>query len=294
MIFIVLGIFVLQKEQKNTKELEGHFHKTTVGLEDDSSTEGGGDNNGKPGTDTGSNSEIPFQLMHPFSYAYRSFVADLNKKNKIKLEYKKKLLKIKAEEKHKKKISRLRENDGPENRKESVIGYISAVIAFLLCIGLVCFLSIQNGIAGATRVIQGITKHILGVTEILTAATDPLTNFLISCGVLFLFVILILTLFLLIYTSLRVVVYLLSHTDEDTERVHRIGKAIKAIFLGILDGALRPLLFLPDFIECLENMLLETDMNQRIDEMYPTDKDSTEQENAKRRVKTKIKIWINK
>lgn len=278
--FVIVGMLVIQKEQKNTKELERLFHKANVESEGKSPTEGGGDNNGKLGTDTGSDPEIAFQLKHPFSYAYRSFVKDLDTKREIKREHKKQLLQIKVEAEQQKKNAELEslQKTGyiPENKKESVIGYISAFIAFLICIGLVIFLSIQNGNTGAPNILQGITDYILGITGILNAAKGPLTNFLLSSGVLFLFVILILTFFLLVYTSLRVIAYLLSHPAEDTERIHRIGKAIKTFFLGILDGALRPLLFLPDFLECLENMLLDTDMDQKINEMYPTDKDDSE------------------
>lgn len=274
--FVIVGILVIQREQKNTKELDEVFYKENDEAGSKLFTEGGGDNNGATETDIKSDPEIDFQLKHPFFYAYRSFAKELDKKREMKLDHKKKLLQIKVDIKQKKKevkLNRLQEQDEkPVDKIECLIGYISASVAFLFCIGLVIFLANQTGNNRVTNILKGIIDYILGITGILNDAKGPLTNFLLSSGVLFLFVILLLTFFLLVYFSIRVIVYLLSHPAEDTERIHWIGKAIKSFFLGILDGIFRSLFFLPDFLKCLEDMLLDTDMEKKIDEVYPKDK----------------------
>lgn len=278
-VFVILGILVIQKEHKNTNELENLFQRTSVEQKSKTPTEDGTTNNVKPGMDTQSDPEAAFRLMHPFSYAYRSFAKDLDAKREIKREHKKRQLQIEDDAEQQKKNT---EHDGsqknsyrPENKRESVVGYVSAFMAFLICAGLIIILFTQSGSGEIPNMIQEIANYFLGITGILNAAKGPLTNFLLSSGVIFLIFILFLNFFLLVYTSLRVIAYLLSHPAEDTERIHRIGRAIKTFFLGTLDGVLRPLLFIPDFLECIGKMLLDTDMDEKIDEMYPPEDSSS-------------------
>lgn len=270
--FVTVGILVIQKEHKNTQELDGLLNGARSEPKDETLTEDIGTNSRKPDSDTQSNPEMVFRLKHPFSYVLRSFGKDLDKRNEIKREHKKQMLQIKANAEQQKKNAELeslkKKGYASENKRESVIGYFSALLAFLICIGLVGLLLAKNSGGGGLKILQEIANNILGITKILNLATGPLTNFLLYSGVLFLFVILILSMFLLVYTTLRVIAYLLLHPSEDTVKIQRLGKAIKAFVLGILDGALRPLLFLPDFLECLENMLLDTDMDEKIDEIY--------------------------
>jgi len=272
-LFVVAIILVIQKERKNTKELEELLQGEVNKSGNEALPTGDSTDTGRPTTDMRCDPETVFRLEHPFSYAYRSFVKDLGKKQKIKREHKEKMLQIKANTEEQKKNTELKnlQEKGyiPENKAENIVGYISVLLAFLICIALVIFLFTQNGKGGSLIIIQQITNYILDITGILDDAKGPLTNFLLSSGILFLFVILILTFFLLVYITLRVVAYLFTHPAEDTARVHRIGKAIKTFVLGLLDGALRPLLFLPDFLECVEDMLLDTDMDEKIDKIYP-------------------------
>lgn len=270
--FVTVGILAIQKEQKNTKELDRLIYGVSRESENEASTEYRGADNVKPDSDTRSDLETAFRLKHPFSYVYCSFAQDLEKKNEIKREHKKQMLQIKVEAERQKKNAELESLKGkniiPENRGERIFGYLSAFLSFLICAGLVIFLFTQNSNGEGLEIIQRITGYILGIAGSLDAAKGPLTNFLLSSGVLFLFVILILTFFLLVYTTLRVIAYLLSHPTEDTKKIQRIGKAIKAFVLGILDGALRPLFFFPDFLKCLEEMLLDTDMDEKIGEIF--------------------------
>lgn len=291
-LFFVTGvIWVIQREHKNTKDLEELIQAEYSKAEGETSSKSDSTNTGEFADNISYDMETAFRLKHPFSYAYRSFAKDLDKKQEIKREYRKQMLQIKANAEQQKKDTELKklQEKGyiPENKGENVVGYISVFLAFLICVALVVFLFSQSDTGGGLKVIQEITDYILNITGILDAAKGPLTNFLLSSGILFLFVILILTFFLLVYTSLRVLAYLLTHPAEDTARIHRIGKAIKTFVLGILDGALRPLLFLPDFLECIENMLLDTDIDEKIDEIFPPEnlssvspQESTPEENC--------------
>lgn len=267
--FITLIVLVVQREIRNTKELHEHYQNAGNIPGSEGSSEG---SDPPPAFGTRYDPETAFRLEHPFSYAYRSFAKDLNDKKRIKREHKEKMLQIKAKAKQRKKKTELRnlqENDStPVNMGENIIGVFSVILAFAICTVLIISFA-QNKNGEILIIIQQIARYCLEITGILDASKGPLLNFLLTSGILFLIVVFILTFFLLIYMTIRVLFYLLIHSDEDTKRIHRIGRAIKTFVLGILDGALRPLLFLPDFLECIEDMLLDTDMDDKINEIYP-------------------------
>lgn len=281
--FATAGIIIIKKERRNTEELNSLFQEVRDEKKEKVSSEDGTTDNVEANTNTPSDLEVAFRLKHPFSYAFRSFAKDLYLMNEIKRENKKKLLEIKCNTKRQineiqlKKIQKT--GNKPEDKGENAIGYFSAFLAFAICVCLIIFLVAQNSNGGNLKIIEiikSITNFIRGIAGSLGDAEGPLTEFLLTSGVLFLFVILVLAFFLLVYTSIRVIAYLLSRPSEDTKRIHRIGKAIKTFVLGILDGALRPLMFIPDFLECLEEMLLDTNMDEKIEQMYPPTDSSPE------------------
>lgn len=271
-LFVIAAILVIRQEYENAKEINQISQNPNQDPDSKASTE-----DDRTATDfhsdTQSGREMAFRLKHPFSYAYRSFVANIGKNREINREHKKQILQIKAETEKRKKdieIENLRETGWiPESKGERVFGNLSALLAFFACIFLIVLLFTRCKDGASFQALQEIADYIFGLTNLLDGAAGPLTNFLLSSGVLFLLVILFLTFFLLIYISIRLVLYLLLHTAEDIDKIHRIGRAIKTFVLGVLDGAMRPLLFLPDFLECLETMLLDTDMDEKIDKMYP-------------------------
>lgn len=261
--FVAVTMLMIQKERRNTEELHEHYqrvntHSKSATLPEDS------DANEEKATNIPYDPETAFRLEHPFSYAYRSFVNNFSQRQEIKREHKKLTSQTNT------KAERQKGSYNPEDKWERIFSYFSVGFALCACIALGIFIFNQDEKSGGLEVLRRITDYILNITGILDSAKGPLTNFLLSSGVLFLFVILILTFFLLLYISLRVIVYLITHPVEDTARINRIGKAIKTFVLGILDGALRPLLFLPDFLECVEEMLLDSDMDGKISEMYPS------------------------
>lgn len=255
--FVAVGIIIIKKERKNAEEIEslskGEHEKATE------------ETTGSP--TTAQTVEEIFQVRHPVSYAYRSFIQHLNTKKEIKRNHKLEMLQIKSNRKEEESKNNSRKTK--ESTNDRISGVISVVFALIFSIALIVAFFWQKSGESGIDIIEQITDLMLNMTKDLGKAQGPITSFLASCGTLFLIVLIILVIFLMIYASVRIALYLLSHLAEDNNEVHKISKRIKAFIFGLIEGALRPLMFIPDFLESLELMLLNTDVESQVDRIYP-------------------------
>lgn len=217
--------------------------------------------------------ELKFRMRHPFSYAFRSFANYLTDKRKLKQEYKKEKIqtKISVEQEKRGEIvkSISKGNYKHEYELSNKGGIASAVVSLVVsCLLVYCF-CFSDGNNIITPTINKVVQKLTDITETMINAEEPLMTFLTSAGLLFLFVVTFLTIFLLLYLSIRVVLYLVLSAGEDSERICRCGQLVKIFVLNAIDSALRPLLFIPDFLEHVEIAILGTDLDQKIQEFYP-------------------------
>ena len=64
---------------------------------------------------------------------------------------------------------------------------------------------------------------------------------------------------------------LISH-KSDSKRIDRCIALIKKFFFDTFDGIMRPFFLIPDFLEVVEEFLLETDLQEKIDEFEKEEK----------------------
>lgn len=255
--FVAVGIIIIKKERTNAEEIE----KLSKGAHKNAPEE-------STVSPTGAQSaEELFQVRHPVSYAYRSFIKHLNAKKEIKRNHKLEMLQIKSNRKEEE--SKDNSKVPNESKNERNFGIISVCLALIVSIFLFAFLVRQRRNGSGIIFIEQITDLLLNMTKDLDKAQGPITNFLVSCGILFLIFLIFLVIFLMIYASARIALYLLFHFAEDNNEVHKISKRIKVFIFGLIEGALRPLMFIPDFLESLELMLLNTDVESQVDRIYP-------------------------
>lgn len=266
--FAITGILLISNNQTIKKEIN-EIYKQKNG---DSSNENSKVNNEERDSSI-AEQELTFRMRHPFSYAFRSFVGDFENRKRIKREYKKEMIRLKTEEKRVKATQKLDEL-GKKGFHNDKLGTVAVVISLILCIALfVTFGFTENGKA-AIESFNEIINIIVGINESMEHAEQSLTSFLSSAGVLFLFVVFFFTIFILIYIVVSVLIYILTNVGQDTDIIQKRSKLIKVFVFGIIDGAIRPLLFLPDFLKCVEESVLEVNLDEKINELYPDNESS--------------------
>lgn len=264
----VAGILFIKNEKKISKEL-ATMSTSKDKLDEENYTHEDGDGSGKIDLD----SEASFKIRHPISYAFRTFSNYFAEKSELKHALKKEKAQTKISVEKAKK-ERLLESISKGKFEygyvwDNQFGRLSAIIALLVSCGLIYIVGFGDKGSDIAVVINKLIDNIVGFTNSINSAEQPLMEFLASAGTLFLFVILFLTVFLLIYITIRVLTYLVVSAGEDVNRIRRLGRLIKVFVFGVVDSALRPLLFIPDFIEHVEMAILGTDLDERIKNMYP-------------------------
>ena len=214
--------------------------------------------------------EKEYQMKHPCAYAFKSFAKRREILKNQKFDHKLKL----NEATNKREIE-----DAEKGVKNTNSDYVPpkqqvffTVLATALTVGVlilgVVFLH-KQGFDAFKTLIGLMIDNTEKVTGEFNRAREVVTSFLLSVGVLFLFAITVITVFLLIQTTLRLLINtLFLSTLEDTQRLMMFWRAIKIFMFGTLEGVVRPLLFLPEFLECVEEMLLDTNIADIVNEEY--------------------------
>lgn len=263
-----------------------------------------GENNDNEDGSRISDSEAAFAWKHPILYSWHLRNYYSNKRKTIKNESKNETVKNKAAYKKKKeeyKFERLealnknsqKNGQRVENSKYLMIqGIISTLIASLSVILLVraFVIDAKSDGNGIVTFFNKIIKNIINLRSVFNDADTPIKNFLLSLGSALLFIILIITLYLLIYILVRVILYLLFQFNEDENQIKKIARLVKVFVFGIILGAIRPLLFVPNFLKFIEEYLLEIKLEDIISEYYPEDdNESTDEEESEDEINDKTK-----
>ncbi len=113
-----------------------------------------------------------------------------------------------------------------------------------------------------------INKFIDNSSSFLESMENPVLNWFSLFGNAFLITVIFVLIDFLIYFFIRTMLYFGLNSKEDSAFIKRFARQLKTFFFGIADGAMRLLLFLPDFLELIEYFLLGTDIDEMVRERY--------------------------
>lgn len=158
-----------------------------------------------------------------------------------------------------------------EKTKTNVEGYISLVFTIGLIIGAIFFLLLTDK-DKKQRVFDSLTDNINLLNNWLSSVDEPLRSLLICVGTPVLFAIVIALIYLSVNTVIRVFLRMLISHKSDSKRIDRSIALIKKFFFDTFDGIMRPFFLIPDFLEVIEEFLLGTDLQEKIDEFEKEEK----------------------
>lgn len=285
------------------KELNNDFNKDVLPSLNEER-----DENNKNEPRTYSQSEVEYMTKHPV--AYRRRMKDLQKsrerniKNEIRTQHQdfqkkqneqilqiayaqletnrkindekqqERLEKAKAtndEDEIKKILDEAQEKIALNEKTSNVEGYISLSLTIVLIIGIVLFWILTDN-EKKQRVLNNLSENINILSNWLSSVEEPLRTLMLCVGTPVLVVIVIALIYLSVNTFIRVVSRLIISHKKDSKRIDRTIAMIKKFFFDTFDGIMRPFFLIPDFLEVIEELLLETDLQEKIDEFEKEEK----------------------
>lgn len=266
------------------------------------------DENSKNEPRTYSQSEVEYMTKHPV--AYRRRMKDLQKsrerniKNEIRTQHQdfqkkqnEQILQIAYaqletnrkinDEKQQERLGKARAaDDGDEIKKildeaqekialnektSNVEGYISFALTIVLIIGVVLSW-ISTDKDELLESFNNLSENINILSNWLSNVEEPLRTIMLCVGTPVIVVIVIALIYLSVNTVIRVVFRLIISHKKDSKRIDRTIAMIKKFFFDTFDGIMRPIFLIPDFLEVIEEFLLETDLQEKIDEFEKGEK----------------------
>lgn len=273
MLLGVVTIYAIRRARKISSELDESI-PTNESISPIEEQEHDGNNKADENRAV-SDSEVAFKWKHPFSYALRAYSFYIAEKRKAKQKILKKKTEAKIEIAVAKKDRRLNKIQGKSDSSQSAgiewLGFFVALasLLFVVIIIVVLFVTRSNEENFLALIVKKVIDVIDEITVALNLASKPLTNILFAIGIPFLLTVLVLSSFILVYLTVQLIISLITNTKDDKKMIRRYAKMIKVFVFGAVDGAMRPLMFIPDFLSLVEDAILETDLDEKIHEVYP-------------------------
>ena len=266
------------------------------------------DENSKNEPRTYSQSEVEYMTKHPV--AYRRRMKDLQKsrerniKNEIRTQHQdfqkkqneqilqiayaqletnrkindekqqERLRKARAaddEDEIKKILDEAQEKIALNEKTSNVEGYISFALTIVLIIGVVLSW-ISTDKDELLESFNNLSENINILSNWLSNVEEPLRTIMLCVGTPVIVVIVIALIYLSVNTVIRVVFRLIISHKKDSKRIDRTIAMIKKFFFDTFDGIMRPIFLIPDFLDVIEEFLLETDLQEKIDEFEKGEK----------------------
>lgn len=213
-----------------------------------------------------------FRMQHPISYAMRSMASYRGYKAKLKYDkdMNKIQLKMKLEkERFAKKIDKLNQ-DGKEKESPKVTQILaiafSTVSSLTVTVALTCLLLKEGTLFEFLANPELLMEKLLNFER----SSSVIYQLLFRLAIVFSLVIVCFVIYLIVYIVIRIAIYMIFKAGEDESILIRCSKTIKVFVFKSFDSAMRLLLFIPDFIEEVESVLLDTDIDEKIQELYPS------------------------
>lgn len=275
----ILAIWFIENERRITKGIESSLSpQPKDSIENDNTIKI---------KETILDAEVVFRMRYPISYSIRSFFQYTVEKRKLKYERRMAMLEAKTEigiEKKKQKLDKIKEKQNNQDGKKpkEKLGNIVTRITTSTCSLALTILTIKvfislDGSENPTNLyqsVQDVGKKLRDLTSWMDASESWFTEFLFTLGGLFLIAIVCFTIYLLFYILAQLTFYFVFHGKEDENRIKRCGKAIKVFVFSMIDGVMRLIIFIPDFLEHLEQAILGTDLDEKIEVFYPDEEES--------------------
>lgn len=274
------------------------------------------------------NSDSEYVWKHPFAYVWNTYKYYFAQRKQVKNLYRKQKAEIKVGHKIHKKSLKNKENENElklleeklktdvqvnnilqekrvknaslsdtslnelYNKNSSIPGIIAIIVTFII-IAVIIFIIIITGKNEFAEKIKDVIQDLNILGKFINEGQDSSLNFILACGSLLLLLFIPFLLFFVIYLFVRIIIYFLSNTKEDNLAVERLVHLNKRFIFELGDSVMRILLFLPDFLECVQNILLETSLDEKLDEVYGLKNDfksySNQNENGKENDSEQVK-----
>ncbi len=234
---------------------------------------------------------ISFKIGHPIAYYFRTLACYNLEVKKLKLERKKKALNLKMQYDEKRTESRLqaigqKAGNNLQNKLTGCIlkiksgGFLNNIaiaISMLLTIIFSCFIvyNLFNENSSLLTIFDNLAKRIVDPDNIseqvknIELSSSAVMECLQSIGLIFLIIAVCFVTSLVIYIIIRIMIYLLFVHNEDENPIKKCAKLIKIFVFTSCESGMRLLLFIPDFIEKVEDVLLNMNLDEKICEFYP-------------------------
>ena len=118
--------------------------------------------------------------------------------------------------------------------------------------------------------INNLIPSINGFADGANRLSDAIVGAILAFGGAFLLIIAILLLYFVFYFLIRVCSYFSQSRGEDFPNIQKFGQAFKVFFFDAADDVMRMLLFIPDFLFQIEELLVGVDsIEDKISERFP-------------------------
>lgn len=222
-----------------------------------------------------------FMKRYPISYIWSTFKYYLSRKKEFKYqkqaEYHEAKAKAKAEAKIeviKKKYDKKVKSYNPKfsNGKDPnpALGIISVVTVIVIDVLIFVWILFPTtfGDSFFNILLSKIQNFVMAGSDFLDTMENPVLNWFLVFGNAFLITTVFILIDFLIYFIIRILLYFIFNSKEDSVHIKRFSRQLKTFFFGIVDGVMRLLLFLPDFLELIEDFLLDTDIDKLVREKF--------------------------
>lgn len=243
-----------------------------------------GDKNKIVSNSNGLKSNIQDEVVmkrYPISYIWLNFKYYLSRKKEIKYqkqaEYHEAKSKAKADakievikRKYDKKVESYTSNNSNGKDRNPALGIIS-IITVIVIDALVFVWFIFPEIFGDSffnSILSKIKEFIVTSSNFFNGMENSVLNWLIAFGKIFLITIVSILINFLIYFIFRVSFYFIFNSKEDGIPIKCFSRKLKTFFFGVADSVMRLLLFLPDFLELIEDFLFDIDVDILVKEKF--------------------------
>ena len=163
-------------------------------------------------------------------------------------------------------------SDKGKNKKENIFGLFTACTIIIADITFVILfvIDVKDGFNNSIleKILDAILAFINLGSNFFDKVQNPLLNWLILFGTAFLLAIIIVLINYLIYFIIRIMRYFVINLNEDNKFIKNYSLMLKTFFFKIVDDIMQLLMFIPDFLDAIEDILFDIDIDEAVKEKF--------------------------
>jgi len=162
----------------------------------------------------------------------------------------------------------------PHRERPSMVNIISGFLSIIIVIAVdvlfFIWLAKPDILPGSflKTALESIKTFIIHGSNFLDNIETPVLNWFLVFGNALLIAIVFILIDFLLYFIARVLIYFIFSPKEDAAIIKRFSRQLKTFFFNMVDGVMRLLLFIPDFLELIEDFLLDTDIDKLVEDKF--------------------------